>query len=95
MHETILAIHAIPKSSCNKVEGYETDAKGERWLRVRITAAPEDGKANKALIAFLAKEWKIPKSALSLVSGETSRYKRFKVAKGTHVPADYHDRGAK
>ena len=87
----IIPIHAIPKSAANRVEGWVLDADGQRWLKVRITSAPEDGKANKALIAFLSKQWHIPKSALSLVSGETSRYKRLAVAKGYHVPTDYDD----
>lgn len=85
----IIPIHALPKSSANRIDGWSIDAQGERWLKVRITSAPEDGKANKALITFLAKQWHIPKSALSLVSGETSRYKRLAIAKGYHVPTDY------
>jgi uncharacterized protein YggU (UPF0235/DUF167 family) len=40
-----------------------------------VNAVPEDGKANKALIAFLAKSWKLPKSSFSLLSGQTSRLK--------------------
>lgn len=75
---TILPIHAVPKSSANKVEGWVQDAAGQRWLKIRITCAPEDGKANKALVKFLSKEWGVPASSLSIVSGETSRYKRLK-----------------
>lgn len=85
----VIAVHAIPKSASNRIEGWECDAAGERWLKVRLTAAPEGGKANKALLILLAKQWKIPKSALSLVSGETSRYKRVKIAEGYNAPADY------
>ena len=88
----IIPIHAQPKSSANRIDGWTQDADGAHWLKVRITSAPEDGKANQALIAFLAKEWHIPKSALSLVSGETSRYKRLAIAKGYHVPTDYEHR---
>jgi uncharacterized protein len=72
-----IAVHAIPKSAKNGVEGWEVDAAGARWLRVRITAAPEDGKATAALIKLLAKELGCAKSALQLVQGATSRYKRF------------------
>jgi hypothetical protein len=48
-------------------------------LKLRISAPPEDGKANKALIAFLAKTWGVRKDALTLVSGEGSRHKRLKI----------------
>ena len=47
----------------------------EDSLKISVTAIPEDGKANKALFALLAREWKLPKSALSLLSGDTHRQK--------------------
>lgn len=72
----VIPIHAMPKSPANKVEGWVEDAAGQQWLKVRITCAPEDGKANKALIKYLAKEWRVPASSLSIVSGEAARYKR-------------------
>jgi len=48
---------------------------GKQALKVSVRAVPEDGKANKALIELLADEWKLPKSALSLLSGATNRQK--------------------
>lgn len=48
---------------------------GGRMLKIAVNAVPEDGKANRALIEFLANEWGLPKSALSLLSGDTSRQK--------------------
>ena len=73
-----LAVHAIPKASANRIEGYEEDAQGKRWLRVRITAAPEAGKANAALVKFLAKQLGLKASALEVASGAASRYKLLK-----------------
>lgn len=72
-------IHAIPKSPRNAVEGWEEDAAGQKWLRVRVMGVPEDGKANAALCRFLAKEWGVRASALTIVSGEKSRYKRVQI----------------
>jgi uncharacterized protein (TIGR00251 family) len=46
-------------------------------LRVAVTAAPEKGKANKVIVAVLAKALGVPKSAIDIVSGETSPQKRF------------------
>ncbi len=70
----ILAIKAIPKASRDEVVGYESDE-----LKVKLRAVPEDGKANKALIRFLAKQAGIPRSAIELQSGSTSRHKRLKI----------------
>ncbi len=75
MTESLIAIHVFPKSGKNAVEGIVKDANGKEWLKVRLTATPEDGKANKALIKILAKEWKCSPSSLTIISGETSRYK--------------------
>lgn len=46
-------------------------------LRVAVTAAPEKGKANKAIIDLLADALKIAKSSIEIVAGETSPQKRF------------------
>lgn len=44
-------------------------------LQVKVGAPPEGGKANAALIKLLAKAWKLPKSAITLVSGRRDRHK--------------------
>jgi len=49
-------------------------------LRVAVTAVPEKGKANRAIIALLSEALGIPKSAIELISGETSPQKRFLIA---------------
>lgn len=48
-------------------------------LKIRLAAPPVDGKANAALIAFLAKACGVSKSAVELVSGDTCRAKRVRV----------------
>lgn len=72
----ILAIYVTPKAAKDYIGSIEIDASGKAWLRVRITAVPEDGKANKAVIKLLAKSWKIASSSFSVLSGDTSRQKR-------------------
>lgn len=44
-------------------------------LRVRVKAVPDKGKANAAVIALLAKALDVPKTAVTLVSGDTARHK--------------------
>ncbi|WP_456455789.1 DUF167 domain-containing protein [Thermovibrio sp.] len=60
-----------PKSSKNKIEKVE-----EGKLKVKVTVPPEGGKANKAVVELLAKTLKVPKSSISIVSGQSSRLKR-------------------
>lgn len=54
-------------------------ADGQAHLKARVTAVPEKGKANKALVALLSKALKVPKSAVSVVSGETARQKILRI----------------
>jgi uncharacterized protein len=75
-----LAVRVTPKSSRNAVTGLYAGADGAVALAVKVTAPPDKGKANKAVINVLAKTFHLPKSAFSLVSGETDRQKVVSVA---------------
>jgi uncharacterized protein (TIGR00251 family) len=72
--DLLLAVHVQPRSSKTEIMGVY----GER-LKIKITAPPVDGKANKELVTFLSKIFAVPKSHISLLNGETSREKRFKI----------------
>ena len=63
------------KAKREQIGGLLDEPDGGKALKVAVTAAPEDGKANAALIALLAKEWGVAKSAISVVSGATDRRK--------------------
>lgn len=76
----ILAIHVTPKASREGIADVVVDDAGKAWLKVKVSAPPEDGKANKAVIRLLSKSWKIPVSAFTVVSGETARQKRLHIA---------------
>ncbi|MDK1377214.1 DUF167 family protein, partial [Sinorhizobium sp. 6-70] len=52
---------------------------GEEYLKVRVRAVPEKGKANQALIALLAKQFGIAKNRIALVSGDTQRKKILRI----------------
>ena len=58
-----------PNSKTNEIIKTETETK------IKITAQPIDGKANKGLIEFLSKKFKIPKTSIQVVKGETSKEK--------------------
>lgn len=71
---TIIPVHAQPGAKRNGILGERAGA-----LRVAVTAAPEKGKANAAIQAVLAESLGCRPSQVSLISGETSRQKRFLV----------------
>jgi len=49
-------------------------------LKAEVTAPPEDGKANQAVIALLAEAWRLPKSSFDVIKGHTARAKTIRVA---------------
>ncbi len=82
-------IRVIPRAKFNRVEsigarGNAPEKKAAtqpplQSFRVHTTTAPTDGKANQAVIALLADHFKIPKSQIKLIRGETSRDKVFEI----------------
>lgn len=75
----LLAVRVTPKSSRDEVAGLHAAADGTVSLAVKVTAVPDKGKANKAVMATLARACGLPKSAFQLVSGGTDRNKTFLV----------------
>ena len=76
----LLSLRVTPKSSRDEVAGLHVAADGAVSLAVRVTAVPDRGKANKAVIETLARACGLPKSAFQLVSGETDRNKTILVS---------------
>lgn len=70
-----IAVRLTPRARRSQVQGPVADADGKTALKIAVTAVPEDGAANAALLALLAKEWRVPKSALRIVAGVTDRRK--------------------
>lgn len=70
-----VTVRVSPKASRDKIDGVVDTADGGRALKVAVTAPPEDGKANDAVLRLLAKAWKIPKSAMEVSVGAASRSK--------------------
>lgn len=65
----IVKLRISPNASKNEI------IRTEEGVKVKITAQPVDGKANKCLIEFLAKNFKIQKSSIEILRGETSKEK--------------------
>ena len=68
-----LVVRVTPRAGSDVVVGWREDERRE--LAVRVAAAPHDGKANVAVIGVLARSLGIPKSAITVVRGHSSRLK--------------------
>lgn len=79
-----LDVKATPKAAREQIAGIRNGA-----LLVKVTAAPEKGKANAAVMALLAREIGIPKSAFELVSGDTDRNKSFRLVSHAEQVQDW------
>jgi len=85
MKETLIKVYLQPKSSKNEIMGPYRDG-----IKVKVTAPPIEGKANEALIRFLAKEFGIPPSCIEMIRGHHSREKTLKISgEARQEPLDF------
>ncbi len=70
-----LQVRVTPRAAQHRVEGVTGDA-----LRIRLAAPPVEGKANEALVEFLADALDLPRRAVQLEAGERGRTKRLFIA---------------
>lgn len=71
----VLAVYIQPRASKNQLCGIVGDE-----LKIRLTSPPVDGAANKLCKEYVASLFNVPKSAVEIISGETSRHKRLRVS---------------
>lgn len=77
-----LNIRLQPRASRDEIVGAQADGR----LKIRITAPPVDGKANEYLLRYLADACGVPRSAVTLVSGQTGRNKRVCIENPGRLP---------
>lgn len=77
----LLQLQVQPGASRDEIVGLH----GER-LRVRITAPPVDGKANRHLVEWLATVFDVPRSQVTLLRGESGRAKTVRIETPRHMP---------
>lgn len=75
-----LDLKVTPGARHDGFDGWFTDADGRRRLKVKVTAAPEKGKANRAVVKLLAKRLGVAPSDIEVVHGETGRDKTLQIA---------------
>ena len=74
-----LSVRLTPNGGRDAIDCVEQDADGNAHLKARVSAVPEGGKANKALVILLAKKLRLPKSSITFISGETARKKILRI----------------
>jgi uncharacterized protein (TIGR00251 family) len=73
----LLRLHVQPRAASNGIAGLQGEL-----LKLRLTTPPVDGKANKAVITYLAQFFHLPKTALTITSGLQSRRKTVTIRGG-------------
>ena len=79
----ILSVRVHPGANRNAITGTHADA-----LKISLTTPPTDGRANAALIAFLAERLNIPRLSIELISGATNRSKTLRLTGITTAEAE-------
>lgn len=75
MSEQILKVKVTPNASKNEICGWHNG-----MLKIKLNAPPEDGKANKELISYLAKVFEVRKMDIEITAGLTSREKTVEIS---------------
>ena len=75
----IIKVKIVPNSSRNEI------ILEEEFIKVKVTAQPIENKANKALIEFLSKQFKLPKTSIQIIKGETSKDKTIILLSLIHI----------
>ncbi len=70
-----LSVRLTPKASANELIGLRDSSDGSHVLAIKVTAVPDKGKANKALIKLISKSLRVPAGKVELLWGHSSRNK--------------------
>lgn len=79
--DLLLWIRVKPRSTRDAFDQIEADS-----IALRITAPPVDGKANRHILAWLARQFRVAKSAVRIENGERSKRKRIRISGPRRIP---------
>lgn len=83
-----IVLKVTPGARRDEILGWEDDYPGVgRVLKLKVAAPPVEGKANKAIEAFLARTLRVPKSAVRITQGASGHIKRVELPDGTDTSA--------
>ncbi|WPX98003.1 DUF167 domain-containing protein [Candidatus Fokinia crypta] len=75
----VINVKVMVNASKSEIMGFEEDLFGNKTLRVRVSATPQDGKANIMLIKLLATHFNVSRSDITIIKGATSRTKLIRI----------------
>jgi uncharacterized protein (TIGR00251 family) len=75
-----VALRVTPRGGRDEIDGVETLANGRAVVKVRVRAIAEGGEANRAVTELLARALGVPKAAVRVMAGATSRLKQVSIA---------------
>lgn len=77
----MIRVRLTPRGGRDRIDGWIDDpgVPGAALLKVRVTAPPLDGAANRALVALLARSLRIARSAVEITSGQNARIKTVRI----------------
>jgi uncharacterized protein (TIGR00251 family) len=84
----LLTVRVTPKASRTAITGTTPLPDGRTALSIRLAAPPVDGAANTELTTFLARTLAVPKSAITIASGQTARMKTLQIERTTEALAE-------
>jgi uncharacterized protein YggU (UPF0235/DUF167 family) len=79
-----LRVRLTPSGGADRIDGRATDETGA-YLKARVRAAPEDGRANAALEALIAKAFGVAKGKVSVLRGQTARMKTLEIGGASEI----------
>lgn len=79
-----LSVYILPNASCDEVIGKHGDS-----IKIRLTARPIAGAANKQLIKYLAKCFQVKKNQIKISKGQTSRVKLLEIRNASYIPDNF------
>jgi uncharacterized protein YggU (UPF0235/DUF167 family) len=86
--DLLVAIRLTPRAPRARIAGTFTDSAGQRWLQASVTAPPDKGNANAALITLVGRQLKLPVSSIFLETGDTNRLKRLRLVNAAPATED-------
>jgi len=75
----IVAVRLTPRAQRDSIEGVGVLSDGRTVALVRVRALPSEGEANAALMALIAKRLRLPKSAVTIATGQSARLKQVRI----------------
>jgi uncharacterized protein len=82
----LINVRLAPNSRQNEISGFD----GQGALKIRVTAKPVEGEANRALVALLSKTLRLPKSAIEIKKGLSSKNKLVRIQGVEKLPEEFY-----